>query len=70
MKRYTIHYKFGEDYLPMSNFDNLKSVGMEINNDPERSPFKVYDNFRREIVEPEVILLACILSEEHQETEV
>lgn len=60
--RYTIHYKWGVDYLPLINCQDINSVGTKISNDTEYEDhaFKVYDNQKKDWLPPETVLLACV----------
>lgn len=60
MRRYTIHLRFGEDYLPMINCSDLKAVSEFITNDEDGLSFKVFDNEKDEWVRPQVVFLACL----------
>lgn len=66
MRRYTINYKFDETYLPMINCDNMEVVAQHILNDEEDSAFKVFDHVKQEWVNPNCVLLACVLSKQIQ----
>lgn len=67
MKRYTIHYRYGQDYVPMINCFDIKTVGEVLTSvNDDGLAFKVYDNRNKDWVDPESVFLACILSNPNQ----
>lgn len=62
MRRYTVHYRFGQDYIPMANYHDMQGVGQFLSHDNDEGiGFRVFDNYKKDWVEPEAVLLACIL---------
>lgn len=64
MRRYTINYKFNKTYLPMINCSEMNDVAYHLINDDEGNAFKVFDNVKQEWVNPNCVLLSCILSKD------
>lgn len=63
MRRYTVHYRFGQDYLPMANYNDMGGVGRCLLEDNEEGiGWRVFDNLKKNWVEAEKVFLACILS--------
>ena len=62
MRRFTIYYRFGHDFLPMVNCVDIKRVGEILSKDEDGLGFKVYDNQIKEWVDPETVFLACVFS--------
>jgi hypothetical protein len=63
MRRFTVNYRFGQDYLPIANYHDMKSVGKFLYEDNEEGiGFRVFDNEKKDWVEPESVFLACVLS--------
>jgi len=61
MRRYTIHFRFGQDFLPMINCTTLEDVANKLTKDDDRPGFKVFDNIKEDWISPERIFLACVL---------
>lgn len=62
MKRYTIHYKFFEEFFPMINCNNLKDVAYNIHKNCDDVHYKVFDNKDEKWLKPELIFLACVFN--------
>ena len=62
MKRYTIYYKFLEEFLPMINCADLKDIARHLERDRDDISFKVFDNKEDDWMKPELVFLACIFN--------
>lgn len=63
MIRYTIHYRFYQEYFPMINCCSLNEVAnhLDHNNKEDGMAFKIFDNEKDEWVKPELVFLACVM---------
>lgn len=68
MRRYTINYKFNDTYLPMINCKDMESVATNLLANQEGDAFKVFDHVKQEWVNPNCVLLACVLCKDLKNT--
>jgi hypothetical protein len=66
MKRYTIYYKFLEDFFPMINCNDLKDVAFNLSGDRDDVSFKVFDNKDDDWLKPELVFLACVFNKNYK----
>jgi|LakMenEpi03Aug12_release.lakeMendotaPanAssembly.Ray.scaffolds.fasta_scaffold08002_19 hypothetical protein len=63
MRRFTVYYRFGQDYLPMANYSDIHGVGDFLNRDnTDGYAFKAFDNQENKWVDAARIFLACVLN--------
>ena len=63
MRKYTIHYRFYQEYIPMVNCLNLNEVSkhLSLNNKEDGMAFKIFDNEEGDWAKPEIVFLAYVM---------